>query len=166
MGISKICRVSKRIFELETENAFDILAKANKLISEGKDVINLGIGQPDFPTPKNILEAANKAIKDGHHGYTPSNGILQLREAVSEHIFKKYQTFVSPDKVLITPGGKPVIFFASLIFGEIGSEIIYPDPGFPIYRSMIKYSGATPVPLYLQESDNFEINFRQTRKSY
>ena len=154
-------QVSKRIFELETENAFDILAKANKLISEGKDVINLGIGQPDFPTPKNILEAANKAIKDGHHGYTPSNGILQLREAVSEHIFKKYQTIVSPDKVLITPGGKPVIFFASLIFGELGAEIIYPDPGFPIYRSMIKYSGATPVPLYLQERDNFEINLEK-----
>lgn len=151
-------QVSKRLFELETESAFAILAKANHLISQGRDVVNLGIGQPDFPTPKNILEAAHKAIRDGHHGYTPSNGILSLREAVSEHIFKKYETSVSPENILITPGGKPVIFFASLIFGEPGAEIIYPDPGFPIYRSMIKFTGATPVPLVLSEKDNFEIN--------
>ena len=150
--------VSKRLFELETESAFAILAKANKLQSEGKDIINLGIGQPDFPTPKNILEAAKKAINDGHHGYTPSNGILPLREAVSEYIYSNYQVSVSPDKILITPGGKPVIFFAALIFGDTNKEIIYPDPGFPIYRSMIKYSGAKPVPLNLDEEDNFEIN--------
>lgn len=156
-------QVSKRIFELETETAFVILAKANQLISQGKDVINLGIGQPDFPTPKNIIEAAHKAIKDGHHGYTPSNGLLTLREAVSEHIFNKYQTSINPENILITPGGKPVIFFASLIFGEPGTEIIYPDPGFPIYRSMIKYSGATPIPLTLTEKDNFEINVEKLK---
>ena len=150
--------VSKRLFELETESAFAILAKANKLQSEGKDIINLGIGQPDFPTPQNILEAAKKAIIDGHHGYTPSNGILPLREAVSEYIYNNYQVSVSPDKILITPGGKPVIFFAALIFGDENKEIIYPDPGFPIYRSMIKYSGAKAVPLTLDEKDNFEIN--------
>ena len=150
--------VSKRLFELETETAFAILAKANKLQSEGKDIINLGIGQPDFPTPQNILEAAKKAIIDGHHGYTPSNGILPLREAVSEYIYNNYKVSVSPDKILITPGGKPVIFFAALIFGDENKEIIYPDPGFPIYRSMIKYSGAKAVPLTLDEKDNFEIN--------
>ena len=150
--------VSKRLFELETESAFAILAKANKLQSEGKDIVNLGIGQPDFPTPQNILEAAKKAINDGHHGYTPSNGILPLREAVSEYIYNNYQVTVSPDKILITPGGKPVIFFAALIFGDENKEIIYPDPGFPIYRSMIKYSGAKAVPLVLDEKDNFEIN--------
>ena len=150
--------VSKRLFELETETAFAILAKANKLQSEGKDIINLGIGQPDFPTPQNILEAAKKAIIDGHHGYTPSNGILPLREAVSEYIYNNYQVSVSPDKILITPGGKPVIFFAALIFGDENKEIIYPDPGFPIYRSMIKYSGSKAVPLTLDEKDNFEIN--------
>jgi len=156
--------VSKRLFKLETETAFAVLAKANKLILEGKDIINLGIGQPDFKTPENILEAAKKAITDGHHGYTPSNGILPLREAVSEYIHNSYNTSINPDNILITPGGKPVIFFASLIFGEPGAEIIYPDPGFPIYRSMIKYSGAKAVPLYLKEEDNFEVNIKDLEK--
>ena len=150
--------LSKRIINLETESAFAILAKANKLASEGKDIINLGIGQPDFPTPKNIQEAAIKAIKDGYHGYTPSNGILILREAISEMIYSDYKTNISPENILITPGGKPTIFFCSLIFGGEGNEIIYPDPGFPIYRSMINFSGAKAVPLKLKEEDNFEIN--------
>ena len=153
--------VSKRIFNLETETAFAVLAKANKLQKEGKDIVNLGIGQPDFPTPNNIVEAAIKALKDGHHGYTPSNGIIELREAVSKYIYNNYSKNISPENILITPGGKPVIFFACLMFGEKNSEIIYPDPGFPIYRSMIKYSGAKPVPLVLKEKNNFEINIEE-----
>ena len=153
--------VSKRIFNLETETAFAVLAKANKLQKEGKDIVNLGIGQPDFPTPNNIVEAAIKALKDGHHGYTPSNGIIELREAVSKYIYDNYSRNISPENILITPGGKPVIFFACLMFGEKNSEIIYPDPGFPIYRSMIKYSGAKPVPLVLKEKNNFEINIEE-----
>ncbi len=157
-------QVSKRIFNLETETAFTVLAKANKLQSEGKDIINLGIGQPDFPTPKNILEAAVKAIRDGMHGYTPSNGIIELREAVSKHILEKYNSNINPGNILITPGGKPVIFFAALIFGEKDTEIIYPDPGFPIYRSMIKYSGARPIPLILKEKNNFEIDIDELSK--
>ena len=157
-------QVSKRIFNLETETAFTVLAKANKLQSEGKDIINLGIGQPDFPTPKNILEAAIKAIRDGMHGYTPSNGIIELREAVSKHILEKYNSNINPENILITPGGKPVIFFAALIFGEKNTEIIYPDPGFPIYRSMIKYSGSKPIPLILKEKNNFEINIDELSK--
>ena len=157
-------QVSKRIFNLETETAFTVLAKANKLQSEGKDIINLGIGQPDFPTPKNILEAAIKAIRDGMHGYTPSNGIIELREAVSKHIYEKYNSNINPENILITPGGKPVIFFAALIFGERDTEIIYPDPGFPIYRSMIKYSGAKPIPLILKEKNNFEIDIDELSK--
>ncbi len=156
--------VSKRIINLETESAFSILAKANSLISEGKDIINLGIGQPDFPTPINIQEAAIKAIKDGHHGYTPSNGIPILREAVSEMILSDYNVNVNPENVLITPGGKPVIFFSSLIFGGNENEIIYPDPGFPIYRSMINYTGAKAVPIKLKEEDNFEINLNDLEK--
>ena len=151
-------KISKRLFNLETETAFTILSKANKLLKEGKDIINLGIGQPDFPTPQNIVEAGIKALKDGHHGYTPSNGILELREAVSENIYHSYKANVDPDNILITPGGKPVIFFATLIFGEKNAEIIYPDPGFPIYRSMIKYSGAKPVPIILKEKNNFEVD--------
>ena len=157
-------KVSKRIFNLETETAFAVLAKANKLKSEGKDIINLGIGQPDFPTPQNIVEAAIKALRDGHHGYTPSNGIIELREAVSRNIYKKYQENVNPENILITPGGKPVIFFSTLIFGDKDKEIIYPDPGFPIYRSMIKYSGAKPIPLYLKEKNNFEIDINELSK--
>ena len=151
-------QVSKRIFELETETAFAVLAKANKLASEGKNIINLGIGQPDFNTPINIQEAAIKAIKDGHHGYTASNGIPELREAISKLVFDKYNAKVRPENVLITPGGKPVIFISALLLGGEDNEIIYPDPGFPIYRSMIKYSGAKAVPLKLSEKDNFEID--------
>ena len=155
--------VSKRIFDLETETAFAVLAKANELASKGKDIINLGIGQPDFPTPQNIQEAAIKAIKDGKHGYTPSNGIPELRNAVSEMIFNDYGASINPNNILITPGGKPVIFISALMFGGHGKEIIYPDPGFPIYRSMIKFSGAKPVPLQLKEEDNFEINFEKLK---
>ena len=154
-------KVSKKIINLETESAFTVLARANKLISEGKDIINLGIGQPDFPTPINIQEAAIKAIRDGKHGYTPSNGIPELREAVSEHIFNEYNVEKNPDEILITPGGKPTIFYSSLILGGERNEIIYPDPGFPIYRSMINYSGAKGVPLNLSEEDNFEINLEK-----
>ncbi len=157
-------KVSKKIINLETESAFAVLARANKLISEGKDVINLGIGQPDFPTPVNIQEAAIKAIRDGKHGYTPSNGIPELREAVAEYIYNEYNVERSPEEILITPGGKPTIFYSSLILGGKGNEIIYPDPGFPIYRSMINYSGAKGVPLNLSEEDNFEINIEKLEK--
>jgi len=154
-------KVSKKIINLETESAFAVLSKATRLASEGKDIINLGIGQPDFPTPTNIQEAAIKAIRDGHHGYTPSNGILSLREAVSDQIYTDYRVNINPDSILITPGGKPTIFYSSLILGGGNNEIIYPDPGFPIYRSMIKFSGAKAVPLQLDEEDNFEINLNK-----
>ena len=157
-------QVSKRIFKLETETAFAILAKANDLASKGRDIINLGIGQPDFPTPKNIQDAAIKAIVDGKHGYTPSNGIPELRKAVTNKISNDYGVIINPENILITPGGKPVIFISALIFGGKENEIIYPDPGFPIYRSMIKFSGAKPVPLYLDEKDNFEINIKKLEK--
>ena len=156
--------VSKRIFNLETETAFSILAKANNLAAKGKDIINLGIGQPDFPTPINIQEAAIKAIKDGYHGYTPSNGIPELREAISELVFNKYKANIKSENVLITPGGKPIIFISALLLGSEDREIIFPDPGFPIYRSMIKYSGAKAVPLQLSEKDNFEINIEQLKE--
>ena len=157
-------QVSKRIFQLETETAFAVLAKANELASKGMDIINLGIGQPDFSTPENIQEAAIKAIKDGKHGYTPSNGLPELREAVTEKLLIDYNININPANILITPGGKPVIFISALIFGGPDKEIIYPDPGFPIYRSMIKFSGAKPVPMFLEEEDNFEINYDKLKK--
>ncbi len=144
------------------ENAFAVLARADRLAAEGKDVINLGIGQPDFPTPPNIAEAAIKAIRDGHHGYTPATGILPLREAVAADLDRRYGAEVSPESVLIVPGGKVTMFAAILMFGEPGVEILYPDPGFPIYRSMIEFTGATPVPIPIREENGFAFSAEET----
>jgi aspartate aminotransferase len=144
------------------ENAFAVLARASTLAAGGMDVINLGIGQPDFPTPQNIVEAAVKAMKDGHHGYTPATGILPLREAVSADLHRRFGAEVSPENVLIVPGGKVTMFAAILMFGEPGAEILYPDPGFPIYRSMIEYTGATPVPIPIREENQFAFSADET----
>ncbi len=143
---------------LGTESAFEVLARANKLAHGGMDVINLGIGQPDFKTPEHIVEAAIKALKDGHHGYTPANGILELREAVSADIAKYRKCDVNPDNVVIMPGGKPTMFFAITMFGAPGTEIIYPNPGFPIYESVIRFTGAKPVPMALHEDNGFSFS--------
>jgi aspartate/methionine/tyrosine aminotransferase len=140
------------------ENAFAVLARANALAAQGRDIISLGIGQPDFRTPDNIVEAAIKALKDGHHGYTPAVGILPLREAVAADLHKRSGVTVSPDEVMIMPGGKPTMFMSILMFGEPGVEIMYPDPGFPIYRSMIEFTGATPVPIPIQEGYGFAFS--------
>jgi aspartate/methionine/tyrosine aminotransferase len=144
------------------ENAFAVLARASALAAQGRDIISLGIGQPDFRTPDHIVEAAVKALKDGHHGYTPAVGILPLREAVSADLYKRFGLSVSPDEVMIMPGGKPTMFMAILMFGEPGVEIMYPDPGFPIYRSMIEYTGATPVPIPIQEGYGFAFSAEET----
>jgi aspartate/methionine/tyrosine aminotransferase len=143
---------------LGTETAFDVLARAAALQAQGKDIISLGIGQPDFKTPPHIGEAAIKAIRDGHHGYTPANGIPALRQAVAKDLAKRHAVEVNPDSVVIMPGGKPTMFFAILMFGAPGTEIIYPDPGFPIYRSMIEYTGAKPVPMALLEKNGFSFS--------
>ncbi|MGL4286614.1 MAG: pyridoxal phosphate-dependent aminotransferase, partial [Phreatobacter sp.] len=140
------------------ENAFAVLARATALMRAGKDVINLGIGQPDFATPANITEAAIKAIRDGHHGYTPANGILPLREAVAADLDRRFKIEVSPEEVMIVPGGKVTMYMAILMFGEPGAEILYPDPGFPIYRSMIEYTGATPIPVPIREENGFAFS--------
>src|SRR3954462_5054912 len=140
------------------ENAFAVLARAQALAAQGRDVINLGIGQPDFRTPDHIAEAAIKAIRDGHHGYTAANGILPLREAVAADLHKRFKVAVSPDEVMIMPGGKPTMFMSVLMFGEPGAEIMYPDPGFPIYRSLIEYTGAEPVPIALHEAKGFAFS--------
>ncbi len=143
---------------LGTESAFEVLARANALAAQGKDIINLGIGQPDFKTPQHIVEAAVKALRDGHHGYTPANGIPELREAVSADIAKYRGAEVDPGNVMIVPGGKVTMFFAILMFGETGAEIIYPNPGFPIYESAINFTGAKAVPMPLHEKNGFSFN--------
>ncbi len=143
---------------LGTESAFEVLARATKLAQGGMDVINLGIGQPDFKTPEHVVEAAVKALRDGHHGYTPANGILEVREAVAADILKYKGVEVNPDHVVLMPGGKPTMFFACLMFGQPGTEIIYPNPGFPIYESVIKFSGAKPVPMPLYEENGFSFS--------
>src|SRR5688572_25020803 len=144
------------------ENAFTVLARATELAGRGRDIVNLGIGQPDFPTPPHIVEAAVKALRDGHHGYTPATGILPLREAVAADLDRRISVAVSPDSVLIVPGGKVTMFTAILLFGEPGAEILYPDPGFPIYRSMIEFRGATPVPVPIREENGFAFSADET----
>ncbi len=140
------------------ENAFAVLARATALARAGRDVINLGIGQPDFATPENVVEAAVKALRDGHHGYTPATGILPLREGVAADLHRRFGVEVSPENVVVVPGGKVTMFAAILLFGEPGAEIVYPDPGFPIYRSMIEFTGATPVPLPVREENGFAFS--------
>jgi aspartate/methionine/tyrosine aminotransferase len=144
------------------ENAFAVLARANALAAQGRDIISLGIGQPDFRTPDHIVEAAVKALRDGHHGYTAATGIPPLREAVAADLHKRYGVEVSPDSVMIMPGGKPTMFMSILMFGEPGAEIMYPDPGFPIYRSMIEFTGATPVPVPIREENGFAFSAEET----
>ncbi len=153
-------KIAENFFRLGTESAFVVLAKAKKLEAEGKEIINLGIGQPDFRTPQHIVEAGKKALEDGHHGYTPANGTLELRQSVCAHVKRMYGAQVDPTRVLITPGGKPIMYFAIMLFGEPGAEIIYPEPGFPIYESMINYSGAKAVPMYLSDKNNFSFNVK------
>ena len=151
-------KLAQSLSRLGTESAFVVLARAQALAASGRDIINLGIGQPDFPTPPHIVAAGIKALEAGHHGYTPANGLPQLREAVSSDLNARHGVNVDPQRIVIVPGGKPTMFFAALIFGEEGAEIMYPDPGFPIYESMIRYSGASPVPIRLNEASGFSFS--------
>ena len=147
---------------LGEENAFAVLARATALAAQGRDIVNLGIGQPDFQTPGHIVEAAIKALRDGHHGYTPATGLLATREAVVRRTLTTTGVEVSPENVIIMPGGKPTMYAAIILFGEPGAEILYPDPGFPIYRSMIEFTGATPVPVPIREENGFAFSAEET----
>ena len=147
---------------LGDENAFAVLARAAELQRQGRDIVNLGIGQPDFKTAPHIVEAAVKALRDGHHGYTAANGIPPLREAVAADLHKRYGVEVSPESVLIVPGGKVTMHMAILMFGAPGVDILYPDPGFPIYRSMIEFTGARPVPIPMREENDFAFSAGET----
>jgi len=146
------------IGRIGTESAFEVLARAKALEARGRSVINLGIGQPDFQTPENVVEAAVKALRDGHHGYTPANGIPELRRAVADDLRQRLDVEVDPDLILVVPGGKVTMFFAVLMFGEAGAEVLYPNPGFPIYESIIAYSGARAVPIPLLEENGFAFS--------
>ncbi len=151
-------KLAKSLDRLGTEAAFSILAEAKKLEAQGKPMIHLGLGQPDFKTPKHVVEAAKKALDDGHHGYVLSNGILECRQSVTRKIKKLYKKDISPDRVLIVPGGKPTMYYAISCFGEPGAEIIHPTPAFPIYESMINYTGSTAVPYDLTEDKDLKFD--------
>lgn len=150
-------KMAAAMSRLGTESAFEVLARAKALEEKGRDIINLGIGQPDFKTPPHIVEAAIKALKDGHHGYTPAGGIPELRRAVARDIANRRRVEVDPADVMIVPGGKVTMFFAIMMFGEKGTEIIYPNPGFPIYESVINFSGAKAVPMPLHEDKGYSF---------
>ena len=151
-------KLAKNLERLGTESAFSILAEAKKLEAQGKEIIHLGVGQPDFKTPQHVVDAAKKALDEGHHGYVLSNGILECRQAVTRKIKKLYNKDVDPERVLIMPGGKPTMFYAISIFGEEGAEIIHPTPGFPIYESMINYTGSKAVPYDLTQDKDLKFD--------
>ena len=151
-------KLAKNLERLGTEAAFTVLAEAKKLEAQGKPMIYLGLGQPDFKTPQHVVDAAKKALDDGHHGYVLSNGILECRQSVTRKIKKLYNQDIDPERVLIVPGGKPTMFYAISCFGEPGAEIIHPTPAFPIYESMINYTGSTAVPYDLTEDKDLKFD--------
>jgi len=151
-------RLSAAMARLGTESVFDMLARAAELEAKGRSTVHLSIGQPDFKTPDHVVEAAVKALRDGHHGYTPAPGIGPLREAVARDIARHRGLEVDPAQVVVVPGGKVTMFFAIAMFGEPGAEILYPNPGFPIYESLIRWTGATPVPIRLTEATGFAFD--------
>ena len=150
--------LAQRMSQLGTETAFEVLAKAKALEAKGRDIVHLHIGAPDFLTPDNVVEAGQKALADGFHKYTPARGLGECCEAVADYLERQWGAKVDPNCVMIVPGGKPTMFFAISMFGEPGTEILYPNPGFPIYESMIRFSGATPVPIELVEEKGFSFD--------
>ncbi|MCK4386436.1 MAG: aminotransferase class I/II-fold pyridoxal phosphate-dependent enzyme, partial [candidate division Zixibacteria bacterium] len=151
-------RFAERMKNLGTETAFEVLAKAKALEAKGKEVIHLEIGEPDFDTPKNIKEAAIKALNEGYTHYTPSAGLMEAREAVAKYVSQTRGIEVNPEEVVITPGGKPVMFFAILALIDPGDEIIYPIPAYPIYESVVNFVGGKPVPIHLKEENDFRLD--------
>ena len=151
-------KIAKSVNRLGTEAVYNIFAKTKKLINEGKEIVDLSLGQSDFKSPQHAVDAAIKALKDGHHGYTLPNGIIECRKAVSSKIKSLYKASIDPERIIIMPGGKPTMHYAISFFGEPGAEILYPDPGFPIYESMINFTGAKAVPYNMLENKDFSIN--------
>lgn len=154
-------KLATRMSRLGTETAFEVLVRARALEAQGREIIHLEIGEPDFATPANIVEAGVKALREGQTKYTPAAGIPQLREAIAEEISRTRGITVNANQVVVTPGAKPIMFFAILALCEEGDEVIYPNPGFPIYESMIKFVGATPVPIPLLMEKDFRFDIEQ-----
>src|SRR5246127_4799360 len=151
-------RLARRMARLGTETAFEVLVKARALEAKGRDIIHLEIGEPDFDTPPNIIDAGCDALHKGFTHYGPSAGLMDLREVIAQHVSETRRVSVTADEVVVVPGGKPIIFFSVLAFAEDGDEVIYPNPGFPIYESMINYVGAKAVPIRLREELNFRLD--------
>jgi len=149
---------ARAMSRLGTETAFEVLARARALEAQGREIVHLEIGEPDFDTPSNIVEAGGTALQQGYTHYSPSAGIPELREAIAEYTSKTRGVEVSPEQVVVTPGGKPIMFFSILALVEEGDEVLYPNPGFPIYESMINFVGAKAVPLPLQEEREFRFD--------
>src|SRR5437870_1057145 len=154
-------RLTKGRARLGTETAFEVLVKARALEAEGCDIVHLEIGEPDFDTPRNIIDAATDALHKGFTHYGPSAGLPPLRETIAQYVGETRRVDVSPDEVVVVPGGKPVIFFTILALVEEDDEVIYPNPGFPIYESMINYVGAKPVPIRLREEMDFRLDVKE-----
>ena len=151
-------KLAQRMSRLGTETAFEVLVKARALEAQGKSIIHLEIGEPDFDTPANVVDSAVDALRQGWTHYGPSPGLPQLRRAIADHVSRSRGISVGPEEVVVVPGGKPVMFFALLALAEAGDEVIYPNPGFPIYESMINFAGAKPVPLRLREEMDFRFD--------
>src|SRR5689334_16391316 len=151
-------RLASRMSRLGTETAFEVLNKARALERQGKDIVHLEIGEPDFDTPENIVEAAGDALHKGWTHYGPSAGLPDLRQAIAEYVSRTRDVQVTPDQVVVVPGGKPIIFFTMLALIDEGDEVIYPNPGFPIYESMINYVGGHAVPIRLREDRDFSLD--------
>src|SRR3954467_15454503 len=150
--------LARSLERLGTETAFETLARARALEAQGRRIIHLEIGEPDFPTAPHIVEAAAKALRDGHTHYCPAPGLPELREACADHLSRHRRLSIDPARVLVTPGAKPFLFFGVLATCNPGDEVIYPNPGFPIYESVIRWAGATPVPLPLTEESGFAFS--------
>lgn len=151
-------KLSKRMSRLGTETAFEVLAKAKALEAQGREIIHLEIGEPDFDTPQNVIEAGVTALRGGYTHYTPAAGILPLRQAIADEVAQTRGIPVHPDQVVVVPGGKPIMFYVLLAMVEAGDEVIYPNPGFPIYESMINFAGATAVPIPLRMENDFGLD--------
>ena len=154
-------RLAKRMARLGTETAFEVLMRARALEAQGRDIIHLEIGEPDFDTPANVVETGLKALKSGWTHYSPSAGLPQLREAIAKDVSRSRGIQCTADEVVVVPGGKPTIFYAFMALVEEGDEIIYPNPGFPIYESMINFLGAKPVPIHLREEKDFRLDVNE-----